>query len=485
MVQKRICIWKSSSTRQGHSFVAFNPVCCPAGSYQCLDQWQGCGCRLHPERLGWLLVAIAPTGPLLPVVFQEQPVSRRQKMLYSSLHPSIPRPRGHRAQEAALVLLGFCLMVLWGTGEPMDHTLRYLVFHLASLQLGLLLKGACCLAEELCHIHSRYRGSYWKAVQACLGCPIRRVAVLLLSCYFYCFLPMDTALSLSWTLALLGLSKALSILLGLQGLAPAEISAVCEKGNFNVAHGLAWSYYIGYLQLILPGPVAWVLVLDWIGDGINMDDFLGFLTPGLQARIQAYSELHNNILWGAASRRLYILFPLDCGVPDDLSVVDPNIRFLHTLPQQSIDCAGIKGRIYSNCVYQLLENGQPVGTCVLEYATPLKTLFAMSQDARAGFSRDDRLEQAKLFCRALEDILADVPECQNMCRLIIYQGPTEGSSFSLSQEVLRHLRQEEREEVTLGSSETSAVPDSTTLSQEPQLLISGMDQPLPLRTDIF
>lgn len=38
-----------------------------------------------------------------------------------------------------------------------------------------------------------------------------------------------------------------------QGLAPAEISAICEKRNFNVAHGLAWSYYIGYLRLILPG----------------------------------------------------------------------------------------------------------------------------------------------------------------------------------------------------------------------------------------
>lgn len=46
----------------------------------------------------------------------------------------------------------------------------------------------------------------------------------------------------------------------------------------------------------------------------------------------------------------------------------------------------------------------------------------MSQDARAGFSQEDRLEQAKLFCRTLEEILADVPESQNNCRLIVYQG---------------------------------------------------------------
>nr|XP_004652491.1 stimulator of interferon genes protein isoform X2 [Jaculus jaculus] len=378
-------------------------------------------------------------------------------MPFSSLHPSIPRPRGHKAQQAAFILLGTCLLALWVLGEPADHTLQVLVLHLASLQLGQLLKEVCCLAEELCHVHSRYHGSYWKALQACLGCPIRRGAVLLLASYFYSSLPNAAGLPLRWLLALLGLSQALCILLGLQGLAPAEVSAVCEEKNFNVAHGLAWSYYIGYLRLIL---------------------------PGLQARIQTFNQLHGNRLWAAGSRRLYILFPLDCGVPDDLSVADPNIRFLHTLPQQSIDRAGIKGRVYTNSVYELLENGQTAGACVLEYATPLQTLLAMSQDGRAGFSREDRLEQAKLFCRKLEEILADVPESQNNCCLVVYQEPAKGSSFSLSQEVLQRLRQEEREAITVSSStaRTSVVRGSSGLSQEPKLLISDTDQPLPLRT---
>lgn len=62
----------------------------------------------------------------------------------------------------------------------------------------------------------RYQSSYWKAVHACLGCPIRRTALLLLSFYFYCFLPSTAGLSLSWMLALLALSQSLNILLGLQ-----------------------------------------------------------------------------------------------------------------------------------------------------------------------------------------------------------------------------------------------------------------------------
>lgn len=379
-------------------------------------------------------------------------------MPYSSLHPSIPRPRGHRSKQAALFLLVVSLMILWGLGDPPNHTLRYLVLHLTSLQLGLLLKEVCCLAEELCHVHSRYQGKYWKAVRACLGCPIRRTALLFLSFYFYCSLPNTTGPNLCWMFALLGLSQSLNILLGFQSLAPAEISAICEEKGFNVAQGLAWSYYIGYLRLIL---------------------------PGLQDRIRTFNRLHNNMLQGAQSRRLYILFPLDCGVPDDLSVADPNIRFRDMLPQQSLDRAGIKNRVYSNSVYELLENGQPAGTCILEYATPLQTLFAMSQDGKAGFSREDRLEQAKLFYRTLEDILANVPESRNNCRLIAYQEPKDGNSFSLSQEVLRHIRQEEREEVTMSGPQTSEGSHSSVLSQEPRLLISDMDQPLPLRTDLI
>nr|A0A291NUG3.1 RecName: Full=Stimulator of interferon genes protein; Short=STING [Pteronotus parnellii]ATJ03489.1 transmembrane protein 173 [Pteronotus parnellii] len=379
-------------------------------------------------------------------------------MLHSSLHPSIPQPRGRRAKKAAFVLLSVCLVVLWDLGERPEHILQWLMLHLASLQLGLLFKGVCSLVEELRHVHSRYQGSYWKAVRACLGCPIRCGTLLLLSCYFYTPFPNTTHLPFTWTLALLGLSQALSILLDLQDLAPAEVSAVCERRNLNVAQGMAWSFYIGYLRLIL---------------------------PGLPARIHSYNQHHNNLLRGAGSHRLYILFPLDCGVPDDLSMVDPNIRFLHELPLQKADRAGIKSRVYTNSVYELLENGRPVGACVLEYATPLQTLFAMSQDSRAGFSREDRLEQAKLFCKTLEDILADAPECQNNCRLVVYQEPAEGGNFSLSQEILRHLKQEEKEEVTVDSARTSVMPDPSMLPQGPELLISSMDQPLPLRTDVF
>lgn len=62
----------------------------------------------------------------------------------------------------------------------------------------------------------RYQSSYWRAARACLGCPIRCGALLLLSCYFYFSIRDKASLPLPWMLALLGLSQALNILLGLQ-----------------------------------------------------------------------------------------------------------------------------------------------------------------------------------------------------------------------------------------------------------------------------
>ncbi|XP_049641980.1 stimulator of interferon genes protein [Suncus etruscus] len=373
-------------------------------------------------------------------------------MTHVSLHKSIPRPRGNWARIASMFMLAVSLMILWLLEIAVDHIVWECVFHLSFLKLGLILRGFCKLFEEWKHLHTRYQSSFWKVVKACLDSSLFQMETLLLFSYCFYFKPsQEIHLPITQTFVFLLLSHSLHILLGFQDLSSAEISEVCEGKKFNVAHGLAWSYYVGYLKLIL---------------------------PGLRNRIQIYNKLHNNSLRGPGTHRLYILFPLDCGVPDDLSVADPNICFLHELPQQIANRAGIKQRVYSNSVYEILENGQPAGICVLEYATPLQTLLAMSQDSRAGFSREDRLEQAKLFCRTLGDILDDALECRDNYRLIVYEDSAE-RNHSLSQEILWHLRQE-REEVPMGSVRRSVPP---TLSQEPQLLISGMDQPRSLHSN--
>ncbi|NWX43922.1 STING protein, partial [Steatornis caripensis] len=48
------------------------------------------------------------------------------------------------------------------------------------LQIGVLLKGTCCLAEEIFHLQSRHHGSFWRALSACF--PLCWYGPLLLAC---------------------------------------------------------------------------------------------------------------------------------------------------------------------------------------------------------------------------------------------------------------------------------------------------------------
>ncbi|NXF10309.1 STING protein, partial [Smithornis capensis] len=76
-------------------------------------------------------------------------------------------------------------------------------FHFATLQIGALLKGTCYLAEEIFHLQSRHRGSFWRALSTCF--PPRWHGPMLLLC------------GLSYV-ALLGDGQPLGLHLGLASL---------------------------------------------------------------------------------------------------------------------------------------------------------------------------------------------------------------------------------------------------------------------------
>ncbi len=59
---------------------------------------------------------------------------------------------------------------------------------------------------------------------------------------------------------------------------------------------------------------------------------------------------------------------------------------------------------------------------MLEYATPLLTLYNMSQDNRAGFGEPERRQQVLLFYRTLQEILENSLECRNRYTLILLNG---------------------------------------------------------------
>ncbi|MGH0170019.1 UNVERIFIED_CONTAM: hypothetical protein FKN15_067718, partial [Acipenser sinensis] len=175
-----------------------------------------------------------------------------------------------------------------------------------------------------------------------------------------------------------------------------EISAICENRKMNVAHGLAWSFYIGYLKLVL---------------------------PRLKDSIQTFCDKKGNfVLKCKDTWKLHILMLLSCTIPDKLEEEDSNIEFLDNLPDIVIDWAGVRRKVYKHSLYAVYDGAKRPHHCVLECATPLLSLYEISKESSAEFSTEDRIEQAKLFYRTLKDILDNSRDCRNSYRFIMYDG---------------------------------------------------------------
>ncbi|NXP71837.1 STING protein, partial [Ramphastos sulfuratus] len=237
-----------------------------------------------------------------------------------------------------------------------------------------------------------------------------------------------------------------------------EVSEMAEKSRQNVAHGLAWSYYIGYLKIVL---------------------------PRLRKSLEEFGRANPSRLPRRETWKVHILVPLSCDIPDDLEKADSNIQYLTDLTETILTKGGIKNRVYKHSLYAIRDEDNEPWHCVLEFATPLQSLYAMSQDACAAFSREERLGQAKIFYRTLEEILRGSKECRGTYRLIPYQEPAEAEPHFLAREVLWHLRQQCHEEYALGDATPDANLPTSLGTTELDLQMSQEELPLPLRSDLF
>ncbi|XP_010006595.1 PREDICTED: stimulator of interferon genes protein, partial [Chaetura pelagica] len=345
---------------------------------------------------------------------------------------------------------------LYLAGEPLIPTLRYLIAHLVALQLGVLLKGICYLAEEIFHLQSRHHGSFQRTLCACF--PLRWQGLTLLVCgSAYVALQDGDGQTLGLQFTLISMCQLLILALGLHKPSAVEISEMSERSKQNVAHGLAWSYYVGYLKIVL---------------------------PRVKKSLEEFSRANPNVLICRETRKLHILIPLSCDVYDDLEKADSNIQYLADLSETTLTRAGTKKRVYKHSLYRIKDEDK-LWHCAVEYATPLQSLYAMSQDECAAFDREERLEQAKLFYRTLEEILRGSRECAGTYRLVAYEDLGEAEPHFLSREILWHLQQQRDEEFAVQEETQLQDPPVSLNSTELNLQISTSDLPLPLRSDCF
>ena len=242
-----------------------------------------------------------------------------------------------------------------------------------SVVLGELLRRLSLVSEEFKHKHTRYQGK-WKGVfNAIFPYKYRKrtlvavAASVLILCYqlykrYEVFFRTDFAILFSLNCFVV---PQLLFLVGLRKLSPVEIADLNEKGNKNVADGLAWSYYFGYLKLVL---------------------------PKLEEQISK-SELFR---YEITRKKLFILLPKTCFLYDDIVDADPRVKWVGNLPHIERGMDGNRG-IFKHAVYKI-EMPRPDGTVeeyhfILEYATPLMALYDMSQHADAHFNREEREHQ--------------------------------------------------------------------------------------------
>ena len=141
-----------------------------------------------------------------------------------------------------------------------------------------------------------------------------------------------------------------------------------------ISDGLAWSYYFGYLKLVLPR--------------------LGY-------RISESDTFRHKI----TDEKLFILLPKTCYTFEEISKADDRVKWAGKLPASKINRAGILERSYQHAVHRI-EMPRPDGTVdeyhfVLEYATPLMSLCEMSGHGKApltGPGRDHQVNKCDLLC---------------------------------------------------------------------------------------
>ncbi|KAI4880464.1 hypothetical protein NFI96_032740 [Prochilodus magdalenae] len=324
----------------------------------------------------------------------------------------VPRPRG-RAPTMCMVVLGLlALVAVW----LMDSSLVRKSSGLIALPLilGTILHCLCLFLEEwLFHSHQRYGGSVKQMLQACFNSAT--VAGL---CVVFLLLVAEGTTYTPEQRTLVILTSCLYLLLkilGILGPAPVEISEICESKKMNVAHGLAWSFYVGYLKLVL---------------------------PELEEQVKKHYMKTREVL---SSVRLHILLPLSAAATAKLEEVDRNVLFHQNLPELQLDRAGVRRRVYKHSIYKITDQNEKDYYCVAEYATPLLTLYQMSQESSAGFSAWDRRQQVLLFYTTLSNILENSLECRNRYRLILLDDEQSAEPHYLSQELIKTLQQQEQE----------------------------------------
>ena len=300
----------------------------------------------------------------------------------------LSKPRANYATITAAVLIIIPAVIFIGAmiahaskEDELKDKIHSLIFGTAllilSLALGELVRRMCLLIEKLQHLQTRYdrrlkivfTSNFPLSYGHCIFI-VCIVSLLIVCCGLYenC----DTYYRPDYAILFFLNSFLVPLLLFIVGFREpfiVYVSQIYERESQTVADGLAWSYYFGYLRLVLP----------------NLDNQIA----------KSRQEFRDRI----TKRKLFILVPKTCYTYDIIEKDDSRVKCAGNLEPMEINRCGILKRSYKHTVYRI-EMPRPDNSgevdeyfVIMEYAVPLMTLYDMSVHSKAKISRQQRDEQ--------------------------------------------------------------------------------------------
>jgi len=286
-------------------------------------------------------------------------------------------------------------------GNELNYTLMFVILGITDVWFGEIIKRFLVFLGELLSINTRYDGKILPVIQQSfctksnipfLTLPIVVAMMTYLNLHGEGMLFVWRIIQTKWNCVLIITIALFARLLRLNEPTRSEMARVLEEQKLNVGHGLAWSFYFGYLRLII---------------------------PGLQSRIESWKPSIQNTKRYKVIPKLYILVPKSCYCPPSITAADPRLKVAGVTPSFVANRAGNQRREYKNTMY-CFEADNVEYYCMVEYATPVLSLYEMSNSEEAGLSSHERLQQMNTFVSTLTEIIHSNPETKNYCSLVVY-----------------------------------------------------------------
>ncbi|XP_077862732.1 stimulator of interferon genes protein 2-like [Saccoglossus kowalevskii] len=274
----------------------------------------------------------------------------------------------------------------------------------AAILVGRMIRRSCLIFEEKHHLNTRYHGN-WSRMLNAIDNRKDDVGLLVFVCIGVVLCINDMNLFMV-NINTLNIFAAISViplvfdLINLNELSEVERSELGERSSQSVAHGLAWSYYFGYLKIVLPE------LINQINESEKWSNLFigGELLPKVFALIPKTGFMVGEI----------------CDDRKQMIYVDDEEE--DVLPPLFMERGGVKKRVYRNTVYTIKDQDGREHYAIMEYVTPVDTIYRMNQHREAGMSEDEKDMQIKLLYRYLKEITDKEEDCRGRFVLVPISG---------------------------------------------------------------